>query len=150
MKTKLALAILALATTAAPAVTLRITHHDLTRVSFAVGDLTNPAYAPLRDEIQQGPWTSIVGISARGIGDDTTQVSINWVHSEYPMGDTFRIPLGHITFPTFHGASYQYLLDSQEWEWTYLAPIPGEGVPDGGGMLAMLGVGLRGLWRMRR
>jgi len=149
MKTKLALAFSAIALSS-QAVTISITHHDLTRLSFVVGDRSTPGFASLRDDAQQGALTSIAGISAYDVGDGEFQVSVAWTTPALTQNDTFRIPIGHITFPDFDGASYQYLLDTYEWEWTYLAPVPGEGIPDGGVTLTMLGAGLLGLWRLKR
>lgn len=149
MKTKLTLA-LAACTLSSQAVNISITHHDLTRLSFVVGDRSTPGFASLHDEITQGLSTSIAGISAYDVSAGEFQVSIAWITPALTQNDTFRIPVGHIMFPTFDGASYQLLLDTYEWEWTYLAPVPGEGVPDGGSALIGLGVALVGLWRIKR
>jgi hypothetical protein len=151
MKTKLAIAIIALTTLAAHAVRIDITEQTSQKLVFNITETGTQGWDRVTQTANDPPYRNTADIWAHATGGNVVDITVDWQTYRYNLHDEFTQRPFRLIFPDFEGSNYR-LLSPGVWQWTYTNPVqhnPGV-IADGGGMLAALGAGLLGLWRMRR
>lgn len=151
MKTKLALAITALALNA-QAVTINISHHDYNKLVFDIRNTDVLGGDRVTQVTGNIPYVTYADVSAFAMPGRVVAISVNWQAGNLNVTDSFASAPFRLTFPDFEGSSYQ-LLEPHVWQWTYTrpgAPIDTSVIPDNGSVLAALGAALLGVWRLKR